>query len=71
MQRQWRVRRQMVAAPDGQQRWDRAYQHLLNWASPGPPPQTATNERQTVEVEHARSGLCAGLDATASADADD
>ena len=70
MQRQWRIRRQVVATPDGQRRWDRAYQHLLNWTAPAPAP-PVPRERQTAEVEHARSGLCAGLDAAAGAAADD
>src|SRR5262245_47805765 len=32
MQRTWRVRRASIAYPDGQQRWDRAYQLLLRWS---------------------------------------
>ena len=71
MQRQWRIRRQAVAVADGQRRWDRAYQHLLRWTQPCPQPATTACERQTVEVEHARSGLCAGVDTTAGAGADD
>ena len=26
---QWKLRRQFIAIPDAQQRWDRVYQHLL------------------------------------------
>ena len=29
MKRQWRVCRQVKEHPDGQRRWDRAYQNLL------------------------------------------
>jgi hypothetical protein len=32
MKRQWRIRRHFQAATDGTQRWDHAYQHLLEWA---------------------------------------
>ena len=32
MKHQWRVRRELKVVPDGQRRWDQAYQHLLRWA---------------------------------------
>lgn len=34
MKRSWKVRRQLQGCPDGQQRWDRAFQHVLRWAQP-------------------------------------
>jgi hypothetical protein len=34
MKRSWKVRRQLQECPDGQQRWDRAFQHVLRWAQP-------------------------------------
>ena len=52
MKRHWCVRRQTVARPDAIQRWDRAYQSILQWsleAQHGPDPQ----RRQ--EVYHAGS----------------
>ena len=33
MNRTWQIRRETVAHPDGQRRWDRAYQLLLRWAA--------------------------------------
>lgn len=33
MNRIWQVRRETVTHPDGQRRWDRAYQLLLRWAA--------------------------------------
>ena len=30
--RTWQIRRELVGCPDGQRRWDRAYQLLLHWA---------------------------------------
>lgn len=34
MRRHWQVRRQMLAAPDGARRWDRAYALILEWGLP-------------------------------------
>jgi hypothetical protein len=34
MKRQWRTRRQVLPQSDGQRRWDRAYQLLLDWTGP-------------------------------------
>jgi hypothetical protein len=36
MRRQWTVRRSERPDPDGQRLWDRAYQHLLIWATRQP-----------------------------------
>ena len=71
MKRQWQMRRQVVARPDGQLRWDRAYQLLLDWTQPpqaAPPALPSALPPQ--EVQHADSRLCAGLDPTPSADPD-
>jgi hypothetical protein len=35
MRRQWIVRRTTQQEPDGQRRWDRAYQEMLSWTSDG------------------------------------
>ncbi len=32
MERTWQVHRDTIVHPDGQRRWDRAYQLLLSWA---------------------------------------
>src|SRR5215217_5400846 len=32
MKHVWQIRRQTIPCPDGQQRWDRAYQHILRRA---------------------------------------
>ena len=72
MKRQWRVRRQTCALPDGQRRWDRAYQTLLAWTATRPSPPGArlnrderpTTERPVTEREgpYADRRVCARLD---------
>lgn len=32
MERKWKVQRSMIERPDGQRRWDCAYQCILRWA---------------------------------------
>ena len=70
MKRQWQVHRTAVATATGQQRWDQAYQLLLQWATTqpeavAPPP----NDRE--EATHARSDLLPRLDDATGAAADD
>jgi uncharacterized protein (UPF0548 family) len=70
MRRQWQIRRHLVAMPDGQQRWDRAYQALLRWTEAGTVLAVTTNEREKGAGRDARSGVCAGLHAAAGPSAD-
>ncbi len=80
MKHQWQLRRSLVAVPDGQQRWDRAYQSLLAWSQlsqrPKQPPEVQhVPEAQDVQVQeqevaYARSGVCACLDAEPGTHAD-
>ena len=51
-----------MPAPTGQQRWDRAYQLLLQWATIPPAPTEALVSPILPEVSHARSDLRARLD---------
>ena len=46
MKYNWQIRRQSVAYPDGQRRWDRAYQFLLEWSQP-------TMQRVSIQQEMA------------------
>ena len=72
MQHQWRLCRTFQEHRDGQRRWDRAYQLLLQWAQaadvppaePSPRPSIACHQPITtpLEVTYARSDLCPGLD---------
>lgn len=72
MKRDWRMRRELLATPEGQRRWDHAYQDLLSWAYPdGVVPTVAMGERVGKERDDACRDLCAGIDAAAGAGADD
>lgn len=76
MKHQWHSRRALIVTPDGQQRWDRAYQRLLVWGQPPAIPrqsqgdQEARESQESQEGLHARSGVCARLDAEPGAYAD-
>lgn len=64
MKRKWEVCRQCQPYPDGEQRWDRAYQHILQWAAVVPQesskePHVATTAEK--DAKHADSSLCTGL----------
>jgi uncharacterized protein (UPF0548 family) len=69
MKRQWQTRRTAVATATGQQRWDQAYQLLLQWATTQPGASTPPADRE--EVPDARSDLLPRLDDAAGAAADD
>ncbi len=74
MKQQWHVCRTTFAHPAGQQRWDQAYRHLLQWAStnqrvPAAKQEPAPSHRE--EVTHASSRVCAGVDLASSPPSDD
>ena len=60
--RAWHVRRTSVPTPTGQQRWDRAYQLLLQWAMTSPESTEAPGASILPEVLHADSDLRSRLD---------
>jgi len=75
MKRQWQARRVTQPHPDGQRRWDQAYQQLLRWAieheaveQGGLPP--ARNAKE-VQHERTRGDLRPGLDSEPDPGADD
>ena len=76
MKRQWRVRRQTHACPDGQRRWNQAYQLLLEWTAPDESPTTPTTatvsppEDADQEATHAHCAVCPCLDPATSPAAD-
>ncbi len=68
MNRTWQVHRDIVAHPDGQRRWDRAYQLLLGWADEVVAPQPPF---VTQEDDDAHCRVCPGLDQPSTADPHD
>ena len=71
-QRTWRVRRTGVAMATGQQRWDRAYQLLLRWATTSPSVPAEPSALSTLrEVPHADRDLQPGLDPPSGRASDD
>ncbi len=65
MNRTWLVRRDTVARLDGQHRWDRAYQLLLQWADEAPVAQPPV---LTQEDDDAHCPVCPGLDQSPAAE---
>jgi uncharacterized protein (UPF0548 family) len=56
MKREWRVCRAVVEVPDGQRRWDYAYQFLLRWMME----QTAEQQPRQ-ENEHENRPICTSI----------
>ena len=55
-QRQWKTKRQLVARPDAQRRWDQAYQCLmsLTLGSPAPSEAQVAQTQQEESDENSR-----------------
>ncbi len=74
MKHNWRIRRQTQSTPDALQRWDRAYQYLLQWTpttrldQPANPQPSVTSNK---EVPNACSNLCPCLDRQSGPRSDD
>ena len=73
MKRRWHVRREAMERPDGRQRWDRAYQAILQWSleneqarAPG-----ANASANGKEEYHEGGGVRQGLDLQAGQTRDD
>ena len=74
MRRQWTVRRSTQQDPDGQRRWDRAYQHLLAWTTQQPVEEAhekkCSCQPPSLEVNHESCAVCESLHPAPSADAE-
>src|SRR5215203_5413416 len=71
MRCQWTVRRTMRPTPEGQRRWDRAYQELLAWTEgPADGPAGASRSPGAREAGHEGGALRARVDAAPSAGPD-
>jgi len=69
MKRQWTKHRQFNPRPDGEQRWDRAYQYLLQWTKEtesGISTKSGSPSNLIQEVDHASSSLCESFHKTSS-----
>ncbi len=62
--REWQVRRGLQPHPDGQRRWDRAYQQLMAWTRPQSVAVLAGLEPPAREVGHEDRALCTCLHPT-------
>ncbi len=67
MKRQWNIHREVQEYSDGQSRWDRAYLLVLEIAQSV----EAIPIQTSLEVQHANSDLCAGLDTAPSPSSND
>lgn len=66
--RQWIIHRHIIKTADAQQRWDHAYQYLVQWSAAslrGP-----SQENRQEERSNENSDLCARLYPAAGASAD-
>jgi hypothetical protein len=76
MRRQWRLRRQTHPAPDGQRRWNQAYQLLVGWSTADEPPRAAPTAPASLsaptdqEADYAHRPVSSGLDPATSPTAD-
>lgn len=68
MKRTWSVRREFQESPDAQQRWDRAFQYLLEWAPVAREDGTSTSlvADSKQEVSDENRGLSTGFDVASS-----
>jgi hypothetical protein len=72
MQHHWRLRRQTHPCPDGQRRWNTAYQLLVQWTTPSEPlltpvaASTSLSEIVDQEEDHAHCSVSSCLDPATS-----
>lgn len=74
MKRTWTIRRTLLPTPDGDLRWDRAFQLLLRCARDGEQEQpmwAAPNGEQHEEERDENSSLCSSVDQPTIAEPDD
>ena len=71
MRCKWTVRRTMQPDPDGQRRWDRAYQEALAWTTEmAVAPADALRGPGAREDGHEGGALCPGVDTAPGAGSD-
>jgi hypothetical protein len=68
MRCQWMVRRTMQPAPEGQRRWDRAYQEVLTWREERTDKAVGVARGPGARGDgHEGGPLCPGIDAASGA----
>jgi hypothetical protein len=71
MKHDWNVNRHFKSGSDGQRRWDRAYQLLLEWTKEKPQQSCPIDKTSTIlnqEKENENSSLCSCLNHSPSSD---
>jgi uncharacterized protein (UPF0548 family) len=69
MKRRWHVRREAMERPDGRQRWDQAYQAILQWSLENE--QARALRANDEEEYHEGGGIRPSLDLSAGQTPDD
>lgn len=73
MKRHWVVNRQYRPCPDGEGRWDRAYQYILQWATTVSDSSNVSSRDASaaeMDLNHANGSVCPSLHPTTSTESD-
>jgi hypothetical protein len=62
MKAEWSVSRSTIARPDGQRRWDYAYQFLVRWAMEQEASSNPTPLPKQEEDQNGSSPICSSFD---------
>jgi hypothetical protein len=72
MRRRWHLRREAMERPDARQRWDQAYQAILQWSLENEQARAPRAKEEEEEEEyHEGGGIRPGLDLQAGQTRDD
>ena len=71
MKRRWQVRREAMERPDARQRWDQAYQAILQWSLENEQARTPGASENSKEEYYESGGIRPGLDLSAGQTPDD
>jgi hypothetical protein len=67
MKSKWKVSRSTIARPDGQRRWDYAYQFLVRWAMEQEVASKPNPLTEVKEYENGSSPICSSFDQSTTA----
>jgi len=71
MKSEWSVSRSTIARPDGQRRWDYAYQFLVRWAMAQGASAKPTPLPKQEEQQNGSSPICSSFDQWPTTKSDD